>query len=108
MEKPSGGGELAMKAEPVSIRLKWKTAQEGGRKTGPMKGPQFVIPITSDSIPPELGSWSVVVDQLQTANNLSEATMRFLVEAAPHNVLIPGMRFQLMEGSKAVADGWVV
>lgn len=63
---------------------------------------RFLEDIPGDDI------WSVVLEfevpPPEQVSDVSRATVRFLVEAAPHDRLQPGVRFSLYEGNAKVAD----
>ena len=95
----------------VRARLRWLTAAEGGRQTPP-PGPEYSTVARFEALrdrwPNE--AWSVVVSLAATApsQRVVEARVRMLVRDAPPELLTPGSRFDLFEGSRRVAEGEVL
>jgi hypothetical protein len=54
-------------------------------------------------------AWSVVVTASQPVGSDSSQSVaiRFLMDDAPHNWLVPGRRFELYEGRLLLAEGLV-
>lgn len=96
---------------PIPVEIQWLRPEEGGRSSPP-PGPTYTtvakLEVLSDSWPAE--AWSIVVEWRQPPNeNLRViAHMKFLVEDGPENLLIPGSKFELYEGHRLVARGWVL
>ena len=54
-------------------------------------------------------TWSIIATYVTPLGHRKcEADMRFLVEAAPHERLVPGVKFNLMAGHVVVARGEVL
>ena len=86
--------------------------REGGRWPLPL-GPRYSTAARFESLadlwPDE--AWSLVLEFETLPNELGEhiAKIRLLVaEGAPSNLLDPGERFDLFEGSRCVAQGQVL
>jgi hypothetical protein len=97
-----------MTTRQVIVRLHWRTPAEGGRHippTGQMYSTVAAFDPPTPNWPHE--AWSVVVEPVPTANS-PQCTLRFLADLAPHHVLQPGVRFELLEGARVVADGEVI
>lgn len=90
----------------VEARIRWLSAQEGGRKDLP-KGVHYstVARFLKDS-----AEWSVVTDfnEPPLLERETIALMRFLSPEAPLSLLQLGSRFELLEGSRVVAKGEVI
>jgi hypothetical protein len=95
----------------VKAKLRWLTAAEGGRQAPP-PGPEYStvarFEVFKDRWPDE--AWSVVVslDATVPTQAVVEARVRMLVPDAPSDLLAPGSRFDLFEGSRRVAEGEVL
>ena len=94
--------------------VEWILEEQGGRTKPPLGivHPFYstVMRFVDDPWPPSGVAWSLVVvkdPSLSTEYNWI-ATVRFLVEAAPHDSLREGREFELYEGSKCVARGRIL
>lgn len=91
-------------------RIVWLTPEEGGRRHPP-SGPRYVAPARVDGqvAGPDGANWSMVVEWLTQPTDPIEwiAEVRYLVDEAPHELLMRGVRFELYEGKKCVARGVV-
>lgn len=100
-----------MKQPSAKAKLRWVPENKGGRASLP-SGPRYVtvsrFEDEKEKYPAE--AWSLVVDfesPLDEAG-VMDATVRFLVEDAPHYLLHPGSHFELYEGLKLVAIGEII
>ena len=83
--------------------IRWTTLGEGGRVQPPalMAGQTYCPVSRFESLPDD---WSV---SIQISPGAGCYLLEFLVEAAPHQALVKGAKFELMEGRKVVARGIV-
>ncbi|MHB1422454.1 MAG: hypothetical protein ACYC3I_04495 [Gemmataceae bacterium] len=92
-------------------RITWLTPEEGGRRTPP-SGPRYSTParFEGQAPGPEGANWSLVVDRMSQPLGSADwiAEVRFLVDEAPHELLLLGARFELYEGKKCVARGVII
>ena len=105
-----------MKCELAEI--KWFRENEGGRRNLPLGTGfppyhtviEFISPTIMDTEKGHSVSWSLVVEKIKVQSDDYHwlASVRFLVEAAPHERLIPGVEFYLLEGAKRVARGRIL
>jgi len=98
-----------MLARKVIVQLRWRTAAEGGRQVPP-SGPRYSTVASFDPPTPNWPeeAWSVVVEPAP-ASGSSGFTLSFLAgDRAPQHVLQPGVRFELLEGTRVVANGEIV
>jgi hypothetical protein len=94
----------------ATARIQWLSPTEGG----PARLPEvkFTSParfeIQGDDWFREL--WSLAVEFLGPPDESRSqlATVRFLVEEAPHEWLAVGSRFEILEGLRVVAKGTIV
>jgi len=99
----------------MKARINWRTKEMGGRSHPPAGGgsPPYhaVIRFTDadEAWPPEI-AWSLIVEKQESVSTeyCWIADIRFLVDHAPHGVLLPGRRFELYEGEKSVASGEIL
>lgn len=93
----------------VKARIRFLPLNEGGRKV-PVGGPRYatVVHFEEDTQWPNV-AWTLVAEFLQPLDQTLSvlADIRFLVEEAPHHLLKPGAKFQLLEAG-VVAEGVVV
>ena len=93
--------------------IRWIPEELGGRKSPPNLGAAYStlarFAHESDSHY-EQNSWSLVLDMLDAPGPdlRQRAAVRFLVDCAPENWLVPGARFALFEGKRRVADGVIL
>ena len=90
--------------------ISWTSAADGGRKQPP-SGPSYstLVRFEEDTASAQ-GDWSLVVESEKRFKDprFLLANVRFLVDAAPHQLLHSGSRFELFEGRKRVAKGIVL
>jgi len=84
----------------VRATVAWIPASQGGRVAIP-SGPTYSTVSRWPGFDDQ-SAWSVVL-VLESGNPYS-ALVRFLVDAAPWERLVPGARFEIFEGSRKVAD----
>ncbi|QAV24151.1 hypothetical protein [Proteus hauseri] len=92
----------------VKVKIIWLTVDEGGRKSPPpMCG--FYYPMTS--LPNEPNAWSLAIDIIQTLKEqerwVSEGSLQFLVEQAPHHLLKILDIIEIYEWPKKVASAFI-
>ncbi len=90
--------------------ISWISAEDGGREQPP-SGPRYVTVAHFEEDEKGAGeAWSLVVDFEKRFKDprLLLATVRFLVDDAPHHLLHRGSRFELLEGRKRVAKGIIL
>jgi hypothetical protein len=80
----------------VPVQVEFLRREQGGR-TAPPRGARYACTAVVDS-----KEWSIVVDLASTPQRL-----RFLVDAAPAELLRPGLKLVLLEGSRAVGTAVV-
>jgi hypothetical protein len=98
----------------VKARLQWLSPEEGGRKHPPA-GPRYsTVARFEDAAArfPEI-AWSFVVEFDAPISSTLEVTANVWMLAydepgAPQHLLEPGNRFELVEGAKVVARGYVL
>lgn len=92
-------------------KVSWLSEAFGGRKALPPVGQYITLSrFSADTSWPD-GAWSVVLEFEPPASvqgSPSRATVRFLVEAAPVERLMPGAIFELYEGLQKVATVEVI
>lgn len=92
-------------------RITWLTPEEGGRHQPP-RGPRYVAParFEGQAAGVEGANWSLVVDLGSPPSGSADwiAEVRYLVDEAPHELLLVGARFELYEGKKCVARGVII
>ena len=83
-------------------RIHWLSSDEGGRAQPPT-GEQYITVARFDDPAGDWSTdaWSVV---LSFAGSSEEAEVRFLAPEAPPHLLRAGVRFELYEGRKKVAE----
>ena len=89
--------------------IEWLPPEQGGRRTP--AGHRYRCVVRFDADPNwELGTWTFgIVDGRATDDPLTTlATVAFVVEGAPTQLLAEGARFDLLEGAKVVATGVIV
>ena len=85
--------------------LRWIPATEGGRSQ-PLASRRYMAPVAIGDGPAE---WTLVVDRQTNKPQIEENVLvHFLMEDAPHDQLVGGAQFQLVEGPRSVAVGEVV
>lgn len=90
--------------------ISWMSEEDGGRKQPP-SGPRYVtVARFEEDEKSDDEAWSLVVDFEKQFKDprIVLATVRFLVDEAPHHLLHRGSRFELLEGRKRVAKGIVL
>ena len=96
--------------EAARATITWFRFEEGGRRELP-RVPHFRSVVRFDEDPNRrLGAWDVEVrfEDPPSYGRPSLATVSFLAEGAPSQLLHVGSRFELTEGRKVVARGQVV
>lgn len=92
----------------MTARIRWLTAEEGGRKVQPF-GPRYVADGRFLAHPEKWGieGWDLVVNKVGDLDQPTHwrAEVHFRVEEAPHEWLTPGAEFELYEGKRKVAVG---
>ena len=98
-----------MTPRKVIAHVRWRTAEEGGRKTPP-KGSKYTTVAGFDPPAPNWPqeAWSVVVEPVQpdcTSQDVTVVLSFLMGPVAPEQMLTTGVKFQLFEGKQVVADG---
>lgn len=96
-------------------RIKWIPKNLGGRSKPPLgtgSPPYAAVVRYCDSIedgPPQV-AWSLVIEKVHDLDDPLEwmANIRYLVEDAPQEELRPNRRFELYEGRRCVATGYIL
>lgn len=90
----------------VNANLSWIPFEQGGRKHPPT-GSLYSTVVKFDGFPMEYkgSAWSLVVEF--SGANRTEVRVRFLSSDAPEELLLPGRKFELLEGRRVVARGLV-
>ena len=92
-------------------RLRWLKPEEGGRQHPP-PGPKYITVARFESQRESWSdeAWSLVVEFLEQpdASLCHRVRVSFLAEDGPEDLLMPGSAFDLMEGSRRVAEGVVI
>jgi hypothetical protein len=97
----------------MKAQIRWKTPEEGGRKTPPYPwvGPSRYAPHMRFCDDPEpWGKWALLIE---TAPSSSEervwiTEVRYVFDNAPRDELRPGREFELYEGGRCVATGILI
>jgi len=91
--------------------LRWIPSGQGGRRSGPPPGPQYVGPAKFLAYADmwEVEAFDLIVDLVQRLDDpyLWLADVHFRIEHAPQEWLVDGADFELYEGKKCVAQGRV-
>ena len=91
-------------------RIRWLPRSQGGRAAPPI-GPRYVAParFPSDTANWPHEAWSLVVDLVDRPHGPDEwlARIQFLVDEAPHHLIADHVHFELYEGKRCVAHGYV-
>lgn len=99
--------------------IRWIPASEGGRQNPPegVGEPPYVPTVRllgGDEREDDEIAWSLVIRKLEAGDDEGEeeaewlAEIAFLVDAAPHDALTTGRRFELYEGARRVALGKIL
>ena len=87
--------------------LQWRTEKEGGRRAA-VTARRYMSPVVFANDTASGQAWTLVVDRGRSAPGAKETVLvHFLMDDAPHEVLTAGTAFQLVEGSRIVAEGEV-
>ena len=93
----------------VHARLIWLPKDQGGRESPPPV--RFVTPARFEKykdLLPDNAWWSLRFDFSATPEDFSVAEISFLVEEGPQELLQPGSKFDIFDGSRFVAAGEVI
>ncbi len=91
--------------QTARVRISWGPPEQGGRKRIP-QGPIYSAPAQFDAM---ANMWSIVVELPEPNDMPSIVTnVRMLFPNAPAELLRPGSRFEIYEGSKLVGTGEVL
>jgi len=89
----------------VIVNLIWPTEESGGRKHIFPKGMRY-SPIAIVDGGENLDSqWGVFVTNISIEGRVSVAEMSYVMENAPHHLLVPGATVVLYDGPRVIADG---
>lgn len=88
----------------------WVPAESGGRRSVPARGVYSTVARFEDDQTWPHEAWSLVlhIDRSFRDGRYAHATIEFLSEDAPQNLLRAGSRFELLEGMRRVAKGVVL
>jgi hypothetical protein len=84
----------------VPVRVEFLSRSQGGRTTPPSGARYACTTVIARGTASE--EWSVVLDL-----TASPPRLRFLVDSAPHNLLVPGLRLDLREGPRIIGTAVV-
>ncbi|QNQ20248.1 hypothetical protein HF650_10990 [Kosakonia sp. SMBL-WEM22] len=92
------------------VKVEWISARDGGRKAPPPAGRYFAVSRFPEDKEWQNNAWSVVFELTATLmpadkndSFVSEGSVRFLVENAPHERMKKSSCFDIYEGPKKVA-----
>ena len=92
----------------LQATIEWVAAEAGGRKAQP-PGPTYMAPARFGPCTgnlPEEANFTLIAELVTQSDAFHwEASVRFLVAEAPHQVLQPGATFEFYEGRRCVAKG---
>lgn len=96
-------------------KIHWRSRQEGGRLKPPagVGEPPYSTMIrfkdSTEPWPPPVG-WSLVVEKIGDLGDEFDwvAKVHFLVKEAPIEELRANREFELFEGNRCVASGWLI
>jgi len=93
----------------VRAKLKWLSAEEGGRKLPMAINTKYCPRIVFPDSPTRNGEeWSAEIYILSQVDKLiSIANLSYLVDSAPFELLQEGREFNLVEGGRLVATGTI-
>ena len=92
----------------VEADISWLSPTEGGRKNLPTVTVYRTVPRFEEDPNGVRGTWDMNVEFLTAPSEaVQSARVSFVSEAAPHELLHSGSRFELTEGRKVVARGRV-
>ena len=95
----------------VRTIIRWVPPDRGGRREPPRGAAGYTTVVRLESDPQALkGWWSVRLSDVTELRGpeVIAARAAFVVPEAPHDLLSPGERFELLEGHKVVAKGVVL
>ena len=92
----------------AKVKLIWPPPSEGGRKKIMPVGMRYCPVIIAKPLEATGSNWSVAVVNKTIEGLASEAEIAFMSPEAPHDVLAPGLPFDLYEGQNLVASGNVI
>jgi len=93
----------------VHAKFIWVPKEQGGRESLPPVS--FVTPARFEKykdLRPDNAWWSLRFDFSDTPEDFSVAEISFLVEEGPQELLQPGSKFDIFDGSRLVASGEVI
>lgn len=92
----------------VESIIKWVSYLDGGKNVIPSINEKY-YPMLKIKGQTSIFNWSIVIVNLEKNNDLTTISqIYFLVDDAPHNILVTGLEFYLFEGSKKVAEGKIL
>lgn len=96
------------------VKVEWISAQDGGRETPPPVGDYFAVSRFPEDTHWQNNAWSVafkfqLIRKKDQGNDeyVSEGTVHFLVEGAPHERMEKNEYFFIYEGAKIVAKVFI-
>ena len=91
----------------VIVNLKWHEEQNGGRKHIFPKGMRY-SPIAVIEGGENLDSqWSVFLTNIDIVDRISTAEMCYVMDNAPHYLLVPEANIVLYDGPRIIAEGTI-
>lgn len=89
--------------------ISWLAPKKGGWPSVPVGRVRLDVRFESQKDWPAVG-WTFVIEPTRSFENgrLQIAKVDFLVDAAPHDLLIAGARFELLDGRRVIANGMIV
>lgn len=98
-----------MKEPQYHAWISWLSPKKGGRDAVPLSRSRADVRFENQKTWPEEG-WTLVIDSVKTFKNsrLQVVRIDFLVDEAPHHLIVAGTRFEILDGARVVANGMVV
>jgi hypothetical protein len=91
----------------VLANLNWIPYERGGRATLVPRGMRFYPLLVVEGSENDENCWTGIVKNISVEGRASKAEMEFLVDDAPHHLLISGARFSLFDGETFFVEGVV-
>ncbi|MFT4284254.1 MAG: hypothetical protein QM598_05410 [Protaetiibacter sp.] len=95
--------------EPFEVDLSWRSADAGGRRTGPPPGPRYfataAFATNHENAEALAAQYSV---ELEFGGRGNRGSVRFLVPEVVHHDVQAGTRLWILEGVRIVADAVVI
>jgi hypothetical protein len=93
----------------AQANVKWLTRSEGGR-TNPPVPPTYcgIVQFEGEDISEEAWDLCLTFYEPVDQSMITLAEVKYRVDSAPSERLVPGARFQLLEGPRVVARGIIL